>query len=135
MLPVEIVSTDQYKCKVKGRLPNTRGKEDHHKIFCGRTIFLDHGSSKIDVCQQVSLGASDNIRSKDIYKQKYEEVGVKIKKYRSDNGFYKSAAFKYNTAARGQLFNFLRVGTYGQNGVAERGIQTVVNSARTMMLH
>ena len=126
---------NQYKCKVNVRLLRTRGEEEPRKMYCGGKIFIDHGSSKIDVFQQVSLGASDNIRRKDIYKQKYEEVGVKIKKYRSDNGFYKSTAFKYNTAARGQLFNFSRVGTYGQNGVAERGIQTVVNSARTMMLH
>ena len=27
------------------------------------------------------------------------------------------------------------VGSHGQHGVAERGISTVVNSARTMMLH
>ena len=30
---------------------------------------------------------------------------------------------------------YLGVGVHGQNGVAERGISTVVNSARTMMLH
>ena len=55
LLPGETVSTDQYECRVKGRLPNTRGREDPHKMYCGGTLFNDHASSKIDVYHQVSL--------------------------------------------------------------------------------
>ena len=49
LLPGTAVSIDQYECRVKGRLPNTKGKEDPHKILCGGTIFVDHGSSKTDI--------------------------------------------------------------------------------------
>ena len=43
--------------------------------------------------------------------------------------------FKDDIAKRNQQLIFSGVGAHGQNGVAERDIGTVVNSARTMMLH
>ena len=98
LLPGQTVSTDQYECRVKGRLPNTRGREDPHKMYCGRTLFNDHASSKINVYQQVSLGASDTIRSKELYEQKAEEVGVKVLTYRGYNGVYTSKAFLLATS-------------------------------------
>ena len=73
MKPGDTVSTDQYECRVKGRLPNTRGQEDPAKMYCGGTLFNDHASSKIDVFHQVSIGASDTLRSKGEFEQKAEE--------------------------------------------------------------
>ena len=60
------VSTDQRECRIKGRLLNTRGKEDPQKIYCGGTLFSDHASSKINVFHQVLLGATDTVRSKNL---------------------------------------------------------------------
>ena len=131
----DCVSTDQYECRVKGSLPNTRGREDPQKIYCGGTLFNDHASSKIDVYHQVSLGASDTVRSKHDYEQRADEVGVKVIKYRGYNGVYKSKEFKEDLNLRRQTISYSGVDIHGQNGVAERGIPTVVNSARTMMLH
>ena len=59
--PGDTVSTDQYEFSVKGRLPNTRGREDPAKMYCGDTLFNDHASSNIDVYHQVSLGASQKL--------------------------------------------------------------------------
>ena len=104
-------------------------------MLCGGTLFVDHGSSKIDIFHQVSLGTSDTIRSKELYEQAAAESGVQIKHYRGDNGVYRSSAFKKNIQKRQQNITFFGVGLHGKNGVAERIIQTMVNSARTMMLH
>ena len=93
LVPGDCVSTNQYECRVKGRLPSTRGREDHHKMYCGGTLFNDHVSSKIDVFHQVSLGSTDTVRSKHVYEQRAADVGVKIIKYRGDNGVYKSKEF------------------------------------------
>ena len=76
LLPGQTVSTDQYEYRVEGRLPNTRGREDPHKMYYGGTLFNDHTFSKIDVYHQVSLGVSDTIRSKELYEQKAAEVVV-----------------------------------------------------------
>ena len=104
-------------------------------MYCGGTLSSHHTSSKIDVYHQVSLGAFDTIRSKELYKQTDVEVGVKALKYRGDNGVYKTKAFLDYLARRHQTMTYSGVGTHAQNGVAERGIPNVVNSARTMMLH
>ena len=104
-------------------------------MYCGGILFNDHVSSKINVFRQFSLGASDTIRSKSTYEQRAANVGVKILAYRGDNDVYKSQDFKDDLARRGQTMTYSGVGVHQQNGVAERGIPTVVNSARTMMLH
>ena len=67
LLPGDTVSTDQYECRIRGRFSNTRGKEDPQNMYCGGTLFSDHASSKIDVFHQVSLVASDTVRSKNEY--------------------------------------------------------------------
>ena len=61
------MSTDQYKCRVKGCLPNTRGKEDPQKMYRGGTVFVDHASGVIKINHHVSLGASDTVRSKELH--------------------------------------------------------------------
>ena len=89
--PGDIVSTEQYECRLKGRLLNTRGKEDPHKMYCRGTLFNDHDSSNIDVYHQVSLGDADTMRSKHLYEQHTDNIGVKFIKYRWNNGVYKSS--------------------------------------------
>ena len=75
------------------------------------------------------------MRSKELHELWAAEYVVSIKTYRGDNGVYKSQLFKEDLAARHQKISYSRVGAHGQNGVAERSIQTVVNLSRTMMLH
>ena len=135
LLPGDCISTDQYECRVKGRLPNTRGKEDPQKMYCGGTVFVDHASGVIKIHHQVSLGESDTVRSKELHELWAAEHGVSVKSYRGDNGVYKSQLFKEDLEQRHQKMSYSGVGAHGQNGVAERAIQTVVTSARTMMLH
>ena len=135
ILPGQTVSTDQYENRLKGGLPNTRRREDLHKMYCGGILFNEYASSKIDVYYQFSLAASGTIRSKELYDQKAEEVGLKVLAYREDNEVYKFKAFLDDLARRVQTMMYSRVGAHAQNGVAERGILIIVNSARTMMLH
>ena len=61
LLPGDAVSIDQYECRVKGWLPNSRGKEDPHKMYCGGTLFVDHASGMVQVYHQTSLGTSDTV--------------------------------------------------------------------------
>ena len=48
---------------------------------------------------------------------------------------HESQLFKEDLEQRQQNIFYSLVGTHGQHGVEERVIQTVVTSARTMMLH
>ena len=75
LLPGDCVSADQFEYRIKGRLLHTKEKEDHT-------------SSMISIYNQVSLGASDSIRSKKEYESKISESGVTVKSYMVDNGVY-----------------------------------------------
>ena len=66
LVPGNIV-TDQYECTIKGRLPYTRGKEDPKEMHSRGTLFFDHASGYIKTFNQVSLGASDTVRSKELF--------------------------------------------------------------------
>ena len=90
----DTVSTDQYECRIKGRLPYTRGKEDPKKMFSGGTLFVDHATGYIKTYNQVSLGGSDTVRSKELFELRAWEMGVKIKKYHGDNEMFKAKTYK-----------------------------------------
>ena len=62
----------------------------------GGTVFVDHVSGVIKMYHQVSLGASNTIRSKDIYEIWESEYGVSVQRYRGDKGACKSELFKYD---------------------------------------
>ena len=85
------------------------------KMYSGGMLFNDHDSSKIDVFHQVFLGASDTIRSKELYEQETEDMGVKISPYRRDNGVYKSKEFKDDLVRRGQKMTYSGVGAHERN--------------------
>ena len=67
LLSGDCVSTDQFERRIKVRLPNSRGKEDPHKMYCGGTVFFNHASGVIKIYHQVSLGASDTVMRKEIH--------------------------------------------------------------------
>ena len=61
--------------------------------------------------------------------------GVIMKKFHSDNGIFKSRDFEQALLDGSQSLTKSGVGAHHQNGRAERGIQTVQNMARSMLLH
>ena len=77
LLPGDCIRNDQFECRIKERLPNTNGREIPKTMRCGGTIFVDHTSERISILNQVSLGSTYTIRSKDLYELEASEVGVK----------------------------------------------------------
>ena len=133
-LPGDCLSTDQFKCR-KGRLPNTKSREDTQNIYWGGIVFVDNSSSRISIYNQVSLGSTYTIISKNIYELEASKVGVKVATHRGDNGLYKSTSFQNELKRRHHKINFSGVGVHDQNGVVERAIGKVAKSERVTMLH
>jgi hypothetical protein len=133
--PGEVVSTDQYVSKLRGRLYHTRGQEKDHERFSGGTIFVDHATGFTYIYHQVSLDAPETLRGKHAFEREARSCGVEIKSYRGDNGVYRTREFMKDLLIRGQAIKFSGVGAHHQNGVAERAIRTITESARTMILH
>ena len=129
------IATDQFVSSVKGRRFETKGKEKDDMKFSGGTIFVDISSGYIEVFPQVSLRASETIYNKRKFERTLNNFGHTVNSYLGDNGVYKSNEFQDELKQRGQTMEFCGVGAHHQNGVAERAIRTVSESARTMMLH
>ena len=77
--PVDQVSTNQFECRVKGRIAHIRGKEDPHNILSGGVRFVCHASRYIRVFNQASIRTVDTICSKESYDYQEAEVGVTVK--------------------------------------------------------
>jgi len=133
--PGQLVATDQYACKLRGRLLNSRGSTPEHEKYGGGTIFVDIATGKVSVHHQVSLGASETIQAKINFEREALSAGVLVTEYLSDNGIYTSAEFTRELHKTGQGLRRSGVGAHHQNGIAERAIRTVTERARTMMLH
>jgi hypothetical protein len=133
--PGQLVSTDQFVSQVRGRLPHTKGKESESEQYSGGTVFVDHASGFIFLANQVSLGASETLRAKHLFEREARNNGINISGYRGDNGVYRSAEFRKDLAIKGQSMDYSGVGAHHQNGIAERAIRTITESARAMLLH
>jgi transposase InsO family protein len=133
--PGDCISCDHYISPVVGRVTADSGySSSRHGYTCG-TIYVDHASGFIFVQHQKSTSAEDTIRGKLLVEREARDVGVKIKKYHSDNGVFASKEFKDHCTSLEQDLTFSGVGAKFQNGVAERGIGTVSNMARANMIH
>lgn len=135
LFPGAGVSCDQYESSVKGRLPNTKGKEASHRRYVGGTIYVDHASGFVMTYHQSSLGAADTLKSKHAFERELRLYGHSVRKYHTDNGIFKSGDLRQDIELNGQMLTFSGVGAHHQNGVAERAIQTIMERARAMMLH
>ena len=92
MFPGDNVSADHYISLVKGRLPDSYGREKAG-YTCG-ALMVDHASKKIFNYCQLSTQAADTLMSKHHLESLAKEDGFTFKKYHSDNGVFLSKAFK-----------------------------------------
>ena len=104
-------------------------------MLCGGTFVVDHASGLIIMYNQMPLGTSDTISSKELYEMKAHEFWITVNSYRGENGVYKTQDFVEDLKIPHQTMIFSGVESHDQNGIVERAIKIVVNSARTMMLH
>ena len=73
------IITGQYECRVRGRLPHTKEKEDPLEMYVGGTLCVDHTSGLIQVYNQVTLEASDTLCSKHLFEHEGEVAGHTIR--------------------------------------------------------
>jgi hypothetical protein len=97
------------------------------------TVFVDHHSRLSYVYLQHSTGDEERLKAKNAFKAYARANGVTIKHYHADNGIFAANKWLANVKAAKQSITFCGVGAL-QNGVAEKRIRDLQESARTMML-
>ena len=133
--PGDCASMDQHICKTPGRLPNTYGKEDVSQQYAGGTIFVDHASGFVHVHHTVGHGIGEVIDGKHTLEKFAKQFDVKIRSFRADNNPFQDAYLLQDIALQDQKITYSGASAQHQNGIAERNIGTVVNLARTCMMH
>lgn len=135
-MPGQTVSADHFICSSKGRLFTSKGRESEQEMYEGGCLFVDHATGYINVQFQTSLNSHQTLKAKQQFEEHCRDHGVLVQRYQTDNGSsFTSAAFAERLKDFAQIIRFAGVGAHHHNGVAERGIQTVMSIARTMMLH
>ena len=132
--PGQVVSVDQLESPMPGFIPIAKGRPTT-KRYVGATVFADHFSGLTYVHLMTSLNTEETIAAKQAFERYAHRHGVKIEHYHCDNGRFADKAFVDAVHAVHQSITFCGVGAHHQNGVAERRIRDITESARTMLLH
>ena len=133
-VPGAVVSVDQLESTVPGFVPLGR-EQPTKRRYAGATVFVDHASDWTYVHPQVRLTTEETLEAKHTFERVAEQYGVRILHYHADNGRFADKAFVDDVHAAQQTITFCGVSAHHQNGIAERRIRDITESARTMLLH
>ncbi len=84
---------------------------------------------------QVDDTAEETMKAKHAFEKYAAEHGVSIKHYHCDNGRLTDNLFKQTCESNRQRLTFCGVNAHFQNGIAERAIRDLSDSARKQLLH
>ena len=132
--PGQCISVDQLVSSTPGLIAQLRGTPTT-KRYAAATVFVDHYSRLGYICVQKTTSAAETIESKRQFEAYAASCGVTIEHYHADNGVFADNKFRESVAAMNQTLSFCGVNAHFQNGIAEKRIRDLQDSARTMLIH
>ena len=129
-----MVSIDQLESPIPGFVLIARGQPTTSR-YHGASVFTDHVSGFTYVCLHQAMTTQETIDAKHAFEHIAKQHAVRIRHYRCDNSCFADHAFMDDVHKAGQTISFCGVGAHHQNGVAERHIRDITESAQTMLLH
>ena len=132
--PGQCVSVDQLQSTQAGFFAQLKGHLTT-KRYTAATIFVDHFSRLRYIHLMTAMTSEETIQAKQAFERFAADHGVAIKHYHTDNGRFADNAFKQHCEQNRQTISYCGVNAHFQNGVAERAIRDVTETARTMLLH
>ena len=132
--PGECVSVDQMESSSSGFIGQMKGRLTK-KRYKYATVFVDHYTRYTYVHLQTALTSEETVEAKQAFETHMRSMGVHVAAYHADNGRFADNAFLRAIKQQGQNISFCGVNAHFQNGIAERMIRTLRDSARTQLLH
>jgi hypothetical protein len=132
--PGDCVSVDQIESSEPGYVDVHTGKPTTAKYHAA-SLYTDHASRFMYLKCHYSTGGQEAVAGKCLFEQLAAGHGIKIKAYRGDNGIMAKRDYLQDVEIKQQSITFAGVNNHSQNGIAERGIRTICDRARTMLLH
>jgi len=99
------------------------------------TIFVDHYSRLQYIHLMTSLTSKETIQAKRSFERFAEQHGIRIEHYHCDNGHFADNDFKAACEMSQQRITFCSVNAHFQNGIAEKAIRDLSESAWKQLLH
>ena len=130
----DCVSVDQLESSTPGLIAQLRGFLTKERYNCA-TVFVDHHSGMSFIHLQKSTNARETLEAKAAFEAWSNTFGVQIAHYHADNGRFAERAFLSHCDSKGQTVSFAGVNAHHQNGVAEKRIRDLQDTARTMLVH
>ena len=96
---------------------------------------MDHAMGFVHIKHMINFTATETIQAKRRSEKKMLDTEVLVQSYQSDNGIFTSSDFMEKVNKGLQNITFSGVGAHHQNGIAERGIQSILTKARTLHIH
>jgi len=128
------ISVDQIVVAQPGLVPRISGRHTNARI-CGATGFYDNHTGYSFSSLQTSLDGDQTIAAKFAFESHADTCGIKVKKYRADNGRFAEKSFRDEVRKAQQKIEYCGVGAHHQNGIIERHFQTLSSQARIILLH
>lgn len=133
-LPGQGVSADQMEAGCPGKVPSTHSLLSH-KSYKYINFWVDHATRYIFPTFHETKDLKSLVDSKAAFEAFAGKFGIAIQSIWADNGVYASDGFKSVCAAQQQDLTHCAVGGHWQNGIVERTIGFVTQTARTILLH
>jgi len=81
------------------------------------------------------LTSEETLRAKHAFEAHAEILGVQVRNYHADNGWFQDLIFKEDCHQKGQMLSFCGVNAHFQNVNTEKKIRDLQDVARNSILH
>jgi hypothetical protein len=130
----QCVSVDQLVSMQVGLIAQLKGTLTK-KHYTAATVYLDHYSWLKYIHLMTKLTSEETMEAKRAFEHFAKQHGVRILHYHCNNGHFADNAFKNSCSSKGQRLTFCGVNAHFQNGIAEKAIRDVRESAWKQLLH
>jgi len=129
----DCVSIDQFESSTPRFIGLMRGFPTKMRYTSG-TVFTDHHSRLSFIHLHKSLSATETLHAKHCFERYCYRHSIEIKHYHADNSRFADNTFLVDVAQKGQTISFCAVNSHWQNGISEKRITDLQDTARTMLL-